>query len=249
MERIMIPVPYDVMCKYIAVLKEHGIESARFSDYKKWLRYFFDFCAKYAESASLSEQVRLFLQKLRDKKQSVEQCRQAAHAVSLYFEMQEQLSSTGAKTVQPPDVQASRQSGVVCEMSGGNEYLPHPPPAEVSNKSPDQRYYSSKSLSQSEQVAGFVKKSQYCAAGYQEKSVSPDWDELIAKLAAEIKVRHYSRKTLQTYASWSRNFQRFLKNKPPQELSTAEVKEYMTFLAVKCKVASSTQNSVKQAED
>jgi integron integrase len=258
----MIPVPNDVMCKYNAVLKEHGIDSDLFSDYKKWLRYFFDFCAKYAESVCLSEQVRLFLQKLREKKQSEAKCRQAAHAVSLYFEMQEKLSSTGAKTVQSPDVQASRQSGVVgLPLAGGGiesskiAYI-HPlmeevnqpqMPAltaapEVSIKSPQQSYYSSKSLSQSEQVAGFVKKSQYSAAGYQEKSDSPDWDELIAKLAAEIKVRHYSRKTLQTYANWSRNFQRFLKNKPPQELSTAEVKEYMTFLAVKCKVASSTQN-------
>ena len=62
----MIPVPNDVMGKYNAALKEHGIDSALFSDYKKWLRYFFDFCAKYAESVCLSEQVRLFLQKLRE---------------------------------------------------------------------------------------------------------------------------------------------------------------------------------------
>jgi hypothetical protein len=53
------------MHKYNAVLKVHGIDIARFSDYKKWLRYYFDFCAKYAVSASLPEQVRLFLQKLR----------------------------------------------------------------------------------------------------------------------------------------------------------------------------------------
>lgn len=61
-------------------------------------------------------------------------------------------------------------------------------------------------------------------------------------MAEEIKVRHYSRKTLQTYALWSRQFQRYLKNKPPQELTTADVKEYLTYLAVKCHVAASTQN-------
>jgi len=67
-------------------------------------------------------------------------------------------------------------------------------------------------------------------------------------MADEIKVRHYSRKTLQTYALWSRQFQRFLKNKPPQELSTADVKEYLTFLAVKCHVAASTQNQAFQKD-
>jgi site-specific recombinase XerD len=55
-------------------------------------------------------------------------------------------------------------------------------------------------------------------------------------------VRHYSRKTLKTYALWSRKFQHFLKNKSPAELSTADVKAYLTHLAVDCHVAASTQN-------
>jgi len=65
----------------------------------------------------------------------------------------------------------------------------------------------------------------YTEAGYQVLSDSPEWDDLLAKLADEIKVRHYSRKTLKTYANWSRQFQRFLKNKPPAELSTVDVKD------------------------
>lgn len=84
--------------------------------------------------------------------------------------------------------------------------------------------------------------SQFREAGYQEKSISPEWDAVLEAMAAEIKVRHYSRKTLKTYANWSRQFQRFLNNKPPCELTTADVKEYLTYLAVKCRVAASTQN-------
>lgn len=84
--------------------------------------------------------------------------------------------------------------------------------------------------------------SQYSDAGYQEKSDSSEWDAVLASMAAEIKVRHYSRKTLKTYANWSRQFQRFMKSKPPHELTTADVKEYLTYLAVKCNVASTTQN-------
>lgn len=82
----------------------------------------------------------------------------------------------------------------------------------------------------------------YSEAGYQEKSDSIEWDKVLEAMATEIKVRHYSRKTLQTYAKWSRNFQRFLKNKPPALLTTEDVKEYLGYLAVKCKVAASTQN-------
>jgi hypothetical protein len=43
-------------------------------------------------------------------------------------------------------------------------------------------------------------------------SGSAEWDELLTKLADEIKVRHYSRKTLKTYATWSRQFPYFLKD-------------------------------------
>jgi integron integrase len=91
-------------------------------------------------------------------------------------------------------------------------------------------------------VAIVARKSFYSEAGYQEKSDSPEWDAVLATMAGEIKVRHYSRKTLKTYANWSRKFQCFLKNKPPQELTTGDVKEYLTYLAVNCHVASTTQN-------
>ncbi|MEK7286173.1 MAG: integron integrase, partial [Nitrospirota bacterium] len=66
-------------------------------------------------------------------------------------------------------------------------------------------------------------------------------------LAAEIKIRHYSQKTLKAYADWTRKFQSFLKDKPPEALSATEVKDYLTYLAVKCKVAASTQNQAFNA--
>jgi integron integrase len=75
-----------------------------------------------------------------------------------------------------------------------------------------------------------------------EKSGSPAWDKVISDLSNEIKTRHYSRKTLKAYADWIRKFQGFLHDKLPEELSEADVKAYLTYLAVKCKVAASTQN-------
>ena len=80
-----------------------------------------------------------------------------------------------------------------------------------------------------------------------EKTRSVAWDQAIDKLSAEIKVRHYSRKTLKTYADWGRKFQRYLHDKRPGELSSTDVKEYLTYLAVKCRVASSTQNQAFNA--
>ncbi len=79
------------------------------------------------------------------------------------------------------------------------------------------------------------------------KSASPAWDKIIESLAAEIKVRHYSRKTLKCYADWSRKFQGYLRNKTPEALMADDVKAYLTYLAVNCRVAASTQNQAFNA--
>jgi integron integrase len=50
------------------------------------------------------------------------------------------------------------------------------------------------------------------------------------------------RKTLQHYANWTRKYQCYLLHKDPTSLSPQDVKRYLTYLAVDCKVSSSTQN-------
>lgn len=79
------------------------------------------------------------------------------------------------------------------------------------------------------------------------KSDSPDWDKVIETLAAEIKVRHYSRKTLKCYADWSRKFQGYLRNKTPDALMADDVKAYLTYLVINCRVAASAQNQAFNA--
>jgi len=202
----MFAIPASVVGEFVAVLQKNDVPLNQFDHYKKWLRYFNDFCTKYPDVDSVSHQVKLFLDKLKSKKQSEVQCRQAAHAVSIYLEIQKE----------PVSIPAPRQNETSRCMEPPAVYAQH---SRVSRGS-----------------------SHYCKAGYQEKSDSPEWDELLAKLAAEIKVRHYSRKTLKTYGLWSRQFQKFLKSKSPAELSTADVKDYLTYLAVNCHVAASTQN-------
>ena len=215
----MIPVPYSVMNGYVAILASREIPPSYIEYYKKWLRYFYDFSANYLEMNDKPEKVKLFLEKLRSRKQTPAQCQQAAHAISLYFEMQS-LEMQQIKSVAEPD----KEKNLLLE------HLSSPA-------------LSAEASAQTAPIPAFKQRqSQYSEAGYQEKSTSPEWDTVLEAMATEIKVRHYSRKTLQTYANWSRNFQRFLKNKPPEALTTVDVKEYLGFLAVKCKVAASTQN-------
>jgi len=67
---------------------------------------------------------------------------------------------------------------------------------------------------------------------------SPKLLELVRK---EICRRNYSIKTEQSYISWIKNFILFNNKKHPNLLNANEIGKYLTFLAVKQKVSSSTQ--------
>lgn len=210
----MTPVSNAVFSNYEEILKNKTVTLSSFADYKKWLRYYIDFCSKYTLPDSKYEKVRLFTEKLREKGQSEKQRQQAVHAVFLYFEMLHQGQEVTHVIPRPVVVSSFALNPESNETEKQVQTATCRKPLVV----------------------------QYYPAGYQEKSDSQEWDEVIGKLADEIKVRHYSRKTLKTYAHWSRQFQRFLKNKSPAELTTDDVKDYLTWLAVKCHVAASTQN-------
>jgi integron integrase len=247
----MLIIPNAVFDKFTEFLREKGFSADVLTEYKKWLRYYLDFCDKYPVPDSKSERVRMFAEKLREKKQTEKQRERAAHAVSLYFEMQRREGRARSQIVPPPVVTEFR-GGVYPSPEGGVS-----PSAAFSRLGEDGTYFQTENEgAPPEKMAKLPGPAQHAdmisdavqlhvfrsETGYLLKSDSPEWDALLATLAGEIKVRHYSRKTLKTYANWSRKFQRFLKNKSPQELTTADVKEYLTFLAVTCKVAAATQN-------
>ncbi|MBI4620848.1 MAG: phage integrase N-terminal SAM-like domain-containing protein [Desulfobacterales bacterium] len=84
----MLPVPAPVLTRFDATLEKRAVAPIQRADYKKWLRYFLDFCGKYPVPKARADRVRLFIDKLREKRQIPFQQNQAAHAVSLYFKMQ-----------------------------------------------------------------------------------------------------------------------------------------------------------------
>jgi integron integrase len=226
----MLPIPKDILFRYNEVLKQRAIPGYFHVHYRKWLRYFLDFCHKYPPPEAKSEQVKLFIDKLRSKNQTPKQLKQAAHAISLFFESQPQKKSLHSPPVKPSSTARSSHPGRPPQSKTREAKDPPPPEAPATSSSPV--------------ATGGKRFNEWRCL---EKTKSPAWDQAIDKLAAEIKTRHYSRKTLKTYADWCRKFQRYLRDKPPDELSSVDVKEYLTYLAVKCRVAASTQNQAFNA--
>jgi integron integrase len=220
-------IPKDILARFDDILKQRNVPLAARNDYRKWLRYFFDFCVKYQPPASKSEQVRLFIEKLRSKNQTADQQKQAADAVSIFFALQQMKQTPVASFTHRHGTEQVRTltQPVSASTSRNDHAMIWEPPASSSSSEPWRK-------------GG----KQYDEWRCLRKTESPEWDEVISKLADEIKTRHYSRKTLKHYADWSRKFQSYLKNKKPEELSSSDVKAYLTYLAVSCKVSSSHQN-------
>jgi hypothetical protein len=83
----MLVLPPDLASRYATWMARHDVAVEHRPHYNKWLRYYWDFCQKYAREPTERQSFPAFREKLRSKKQSDSQCQQASAAVSLYYEM------------------------------------------------------------------------------------------------------------------------------------------------------------------
>jgi hypothetical protein len=84
----MQPIPGDILMQFNAVLTQKAVPSSLHDDYQKWLKYYLDFRVKYPPPDVKSEQVRLFIEKMRSKGKSGKDLYHAAQALSLFFALQ-----------------------------------------------------------------------------------------------------------------------------------------------------------------
>lgn len=191
--------------------------------YKKWLRYYLHFCNKYHFPCSERSSLVPFLEKLNEKKQPEIWLKQAHHAVVVFLSMNRKADfsaensggpAAGAPR-QPPEAEANRPKSI-----------PNPEPAKrrqnpAPSRSAPQPFHTKPSYPPAPSI-----EEQRQPAPAQHR-VSP-WDQAHAALATEIRVRHYSPKTLKTYADWVVKFQSFVNGKAPEQLEDDDYKNFLT---------------------
>jgi len=182
----MLKIPEALQKKYDRLLIQKKISADHHSDYKKWLRFYLDFCKKYQHPYADSGSLSLFLAKLEEKKQDKRKQTQAKQAVLLYY------SGIGKKMETTDQVSETSEA--------------------------------------------------FTAKGGQ----SP-WNAALKSLADEIKLRHYSPKTLKSYSLWVEKMRFFVGQKLAEQLNPDDVKAFLTDLAVEKKVSASSQNQAFNA--
>ena len=83
----MIQLPNDVAHHFDNSLHANSLPSNQHFLYKKWLRFYWDFCHKYHHNANQQSSLSLFLNKLQQKRQTLEQQNQAKDAITLFYQL------------------------------------------------------------------------------------------------------------------------------------------------------------------
>ena len=185
-------IPARIRALYDEHLMSKAVPRGAHVYYRKWLRYYLDFCEKYHLNEFERESISLFIEKLRDKNQTPQQQKQGYHAVSLFVELEGPVNSEKTPPLKNKTEQLARK----------NESL---------------------------------------------RLTNADWAPVYDGLTSEIRLRHYSPKTLKSYRSWVRQLQSYTRSKDFRLLSASDVKDFLTFLAVKRNVSASSQNQAFNA--
>ena len=270
----MIKIPPKIEINYKAILRQKNINQRYKPYFMKWLRYYLDFCHKYHFVPEKIESLGNFQKKLSDKRQTSNQIRQARHAITLFYEMKRsvrdkgkdpaekkihELPSTSRKTTLRLN---NSNSGTIPTMK--NRIRAKPTIQNGSIIADSQRVKDN-----TDRAVGWNNRFKSAVAGSPQRYVNSavdvkthpilpnqngdlkqtgaDWRPVYIEFESAIKVRHYSPKTLKSYGSWIRQFQSFTKSKDFRLVDMADVKAFLSFLAVKRKVSASSQNQAFNA--
>ena len=212
-------IPDPLSSKFKTLLINNKIPQKDHFSYLKWLRYYLDFCHKYGFKEYDTQSLTPFISKLKEKKQTAAQQKQAAKAINIYYDFIH--SQSGYPHKKP--AQQSPKKVMVQEPPGSFQELPRPR-SDPSHRRPDS-----------------------ASKGAVQEDAKENWKKAFAELVNETKVRHYSPKTLKSYSTWVRKLYRHCKGKNPELLATEDVKAFLTDLAVKQKVSASSQNQAFNA--
>jgi len=206
---------------------QRGVPHEHHRYYVKWLRYYLDFCHRYGFSQHESNSIPVFIEKLKEKRQTVYLQKQAHHAVTFFLAMQ-----PGSETVF-----AGKNNSA---DSFADKYKPAPTTFDSKKTISKQGVL----VSANTQPPVATKKS-LSTMGYQQSG--SDWTGIFTELKNTIKIRHYSPKTLKAYTGWTRKFQTYVRSKDPTLISVEDVKAFLTWLAVEKNVSASSQNQAFNA--
>ena len=219
--------------KFTQILIEKNLPKSEQYFCTKWLRYYWDFCHKYHHNPFISTSLPLFLGKLQEKKQSVQQQNQAQFSIGLLYDIN--ASIPRQQNIAPIKIHSY-------QIQDSTERDYNDSVVDAKNK------VTQKTITHiSTQLSGTPQAKPLSVQQNSPETSGQSWLPVYRQLENEIKLRHYSPKTLKAYRTWTRQFQGYTKSKDYQNLYQQDVIDFLTWLAVERKVSASSQNQAFNA--
>lgn len=213
--------PTDLVRQFDALLDLQKLYGRDKAAYLKWLRFYWDFCSKYHHDPYRSESLPPFLTQLREKRQSDQQRNQARQAVTWFYRLQPSL---------PPTSNVAAPSENLTAVSRN---LVAPPKSAVLPLNAIAENAASSAVRSSIQEQSNIKEPRHhddqLDSGLIVQTGS-SWVSVFDTLNSEIKIRHYSPKTLKAYRGWARHFQTFTQSKDYRALTQQDVVDFLSYL-------------------
>ena len=240
----MLAIPKALNDAYDNWLNDQKISKIDQPHYKKWLRYYRDFCHKNSLDLKDKNNFPAFNQKLAAKGQSDALRQQAHHAVSLYYTL---MRNKNKLTASPENKQLSQEQMSTIKLK--NNLTMSQSVEEPIQNYPIQPITSVQTAVPTQQPIVNIVKSPHKTNSHSQQSSCKNvsWVWVYDKLSTAIKVRHYSPRTLKSYQGWVRKIQAFTQSKDAHLLDMEDVKAFLSDLTVRHQVAASTQNQAFNA--
>lgn len=230
----MIALPEKIASQFDELLFNYSVPKNNYFYYKKWLRFYWDFCHKYQHNPFYKDSLPFFIKKLEEKRQTESLRKQAQHAITIFY----RINSTSSTTDNNINSKISSNSSLLSAKNSSVQTL-----NQISNP-----LQADQEITQN-RVAEPLPYQNNNAIQNSSSSLpsGTSWVFVFDTLKTEIKIRHYSPKTLKAYRWWISNFQTYTKSKEYQLLSQQDVIDFLSFLAVEKKVSASSQNQAFNA--
>ncbi len=88
---------------------------------------------------------------------------------------------------------------------------------------------------------------QFDKGSQQEGGAAPEWHGIEEKMRKALRLRHRSYSTEKTYITWLRSFRQFIQDRIPAQISSRQLQDFLSYIAVEKRVSASTQNQALNA--
>ncbi len=224
-----LPVPDNhLLNDYRNFLSQNKIAAKLHFFYLRWLRLYLNFCQTKSFHCANYHNLPLFLKAIAKEAHSPFLQQQAEQAIKLYLEMYSSVNLVIRETALRKDSEKADRQSALSRVEAVCAKLT----AQKPERAADPSATTAPAIVKTPNTTDLNLKS---------------WQKLYKALDTEIKLRHYSAKTLKSYKSWLRRFQEFVQHQRPETLDNQDVKAFLSALATQHKVAASTQNQAFNA--